>query len=187
MILHYIFALLSLQSYKTYSANISFKLKMNPDSTWLSKAPNIDFKKYRFILGSGSPTRRLILSQLGISFTVLKASIDEKSIGDRGCGELGARNLVLTIASSKAYSILKELRTSANIRNQLLLTADQVVVSGGRILEKPRDEYEFRSFLDGYYQQPCKTVGSIIITDVHSGTRVQVKFISYALCNCFNS
>jgi septum formation protein len=82
--------------------------------------------KMRFVLGSGSASRKAILSQAGYSFEVIKADIDESVIGDRSSASKAAE-LVLLLANAKADAILRKLPDS--LKGEILLTADQVSVS----------------------------------------------------------
>jgi len=67
------------------------------------------------ILGSGSFTRKLILTEMKIPFLLKVKSIDEKSIGDRRDGSYeGARELVLTLARAKADALVSSLTEFSN-------------------------------------------------------------------------
>ena len=109
------------------------------------------------ILGSGSATRKAILTELGLSFTVVKPDIDEKAIR-----RPKPADLVLALGRAKAEALLER----EELGDAWLLTCDQVVVWEGQILEKPADEAECRAFIDGYGRAPCGTVGSVVVTDV---------------------
>ena len=122
-----------------------------------------------FVLGSGSYTRKLILTNAGYTFSILKADIDERSLGNREDASR-ASELVLLLANAKADAILPNIPEA--YKTEILLTADQVVVHNNRILEKPKDRIEAQHFIDGYGRLPCSTVGSIVLTDIQSGKRV---------------
>ena len=103
--------------------------------------------KHTLILGSSSSSRRAILQNLGVPFSVVAAGIDEQAIR-RDTPEA----LVIALAHAKADAVLAKLRspsgavTADSARSPLLITADQVVVHDGRILEKPADAAQARSF-----------------------------------------
>ena len=122
-----------------------------------------------FVLGSGSYTRRLILTNAAYTFSVIKADIDEKALGDRTDASR-AKELVLLLAHAKADAVLPKVPLEH--QSEILLTADQVVVHEGRILEKPRNRLEAQQFIEGYGRSPCSTVGSIVLTDIATGRRV---------------
>lgn len=129
------------------------------------------------ILGSGSFTRKLILKEMGIDFTVIKRPIDEKSIGDRE--HQSARDLVLTLAKAKCDHLLSELKSGAckddlpsDLSSCLVLTGDQVVTLGDSILEKPNSKIQAKEFCMQYAMKAPSTVGSCVITHYPSGIQV---------------
>ena len=123
------------------------------------------------ILGSSSATRKLILTNAGYTFTVCKADIDERAIGDRTVGTLDkASELVLLLGNKKTDAILAKL--PADLKGRVLLCADQVITYKDTILEKPDSLEEARRFIKGYSKSACSTVGSIVLTDTSSGKRV---------------
>ncbi len=90
----------------------------------------------RFILGSASPRRLQLLSQIGV------VPDEVRSIGiaeDPAKGEL-PRDLARRLARSKATAI-------AVSGNELVLSADTVVALGRRVLGKPMDPAEADKFL----------------------------------------
>ncbi|GAB5355564.1 hypothetical protein AAMO2058_000216300 [Amorphochlora amoebiformis] len=120
----------------------------------------------KIILGSKSQTRQDILRELGFSFDIKPANIDEKAIR---CPD--PNQLVIKLGIAKAQAILPELKKQyAGLKGKvLLITGDQVVVHEGRILEKPESAEEARMFIRGYGRSPAETVGSVVVTDVMSG------------------
>ncbi|MEX2534081.1 MAG: Maf family protein [Trueperaceae bacterium] len=89
------------------------------------------------VLASGSPRRRELLLGLGLSFDVSVADIDESA----RAGEAPER-LVARLSAGKVESV------AADVPEALVIGADTVVVMGGTILGKPRDESENREFLE---------------------------------------
>uniref|UniRef100_A0A0D9VRJ5 Maf-like protein n=1 Tax=Leersia perrieri TaxID=77586 RepID=A0A0D9VRJ5_9ORYZ len=82
----------------------------------------------RLILGSSSASRRQILAEMGYSFTLLSADIDEKEIRKEKPEEL-----VVALAHAKADAIMEKLRNNGMMKEildsketTLLITADQV-------------------------------------------------------------
>lgn len=83
----------------------------------------------KFILGSSSPRRRELLKSYGIRFTVVSPHIDETpKEGERPI------DFVKRAARDKLKAIIKKKRPT---RDTVILTADTIVVIGGRILQKP--------------------------------------------------
>ena len=117
------------------------------------------------ILGSGSATRKAILDELGLTFEVCKPGIDEKAIRYDD-----PEQLVMALGKAKAAALLEGDQVGAFKQQEaLILTADQVVVCGDKILEKPESAEEARRFINGYISTPPRTVGSCVISDPLSG------------------
>ena len=90
----------------------------------------------RLILGSGSPRRRDLLAQLGVTADDIRPpDIDE----DPRKGEL-PRPYCVRLAREKAQAIPSE-------PDEVVLSADTTVALGRRILGKPSDEKEAAAFL----------------------------------------
>mmetsp|Transcript_3540 Transcript_3540/g.12734 ORF Transcript_3540/g.12734 Transcript_3540/m.12734 type:complete len:311 (-) Transcript_3540:32-964(-) len=117
-------------------------------------------------LGSGSRTRRELLGDMGYDFDICKADIDEKAIRREE-----PKELVSVLADAKATAVIEKMRQEDDITDGFLLTGDAVVVSQGRILEKPENEAEAREYIQGYSNSSCSVVGSILITDLKTGAR----------------
>ncbi|GJD08696.1 Maf-like protein DDB_G0281937 [Galdieria sulphuraria] len=119
------------------------------------------------ILSFCSPSRQALLKQWGYEFETESANIDEKSIRAET-----AEELVQKLAVAKSDAILARRTTQfENQKTTLLVTADQVVVHEGRILEKPKDANEAREFISGYSCSPAVTVGAIVVTNCQSYQR----------------
>jgi len=94
-------------------------------------------KDYNIILASGSPRRRELLKDTGISFTVTQVECDEVypvNLKNSAIAEL--------LAEAKANSYNGELGV-----NDILITADTIVWCRGMVLGKPRDYNEAFAFL----------------------------------------
>jgi septum formation protein len=132
------------------------------------------------LLGSGSFTRKLILSEMNIPFHKIVREIDERSLGDRS--KDAPRDLVLLLAKAKMDHLIDEIQagncsgdlpaglTSDN--EWVVLTGDQVVTHDGNILEKPHSVEQAKQFVEGYARSPCSTVGSCVLTHLPSGIQV---------------
>lgn len=101
------------------------------------------------LLGSASPRRAALLSQLGLPFSVRAADIDERVRGDEAPEQYVAR-----LAREKAAALADSSAT-------VVLTADTTVCVDGRILGKPIDADDARgmlSLLSGRDHQVCTGV-----------------------------
>lgn len=84
--------------------------------------------KWELILASGSPRRRELLSEAGLSFQIISPDIDELS-GDG----YSPRDLALTNARLKCMAVSEEKPES------MVIGADTVVTLSGKIYGKPID------------------------------------------------
>ena len=53
----------------------------------------------------------------------------------------------------------------------LLITADQVVLCNGEILEKPESPEQARRFLKGYAKYPAQPVNAVVVTNTETGAQ----------------
>jgi septum formation protein len=90
----------------------------------------------RLVLASGSPRRRDLLTQIGLTFDVLPANIDETQHADEAPADYVQR-----LALEKARTVVA-LHPHATV-----LAADTTVVLNGAVLNKPRDLHEAESML----------------------------------------
>jgi septum formation protein len=88
------------------------------------------------ILASASPRRKEILEKTGLQFTVDESSYEEKT--DSG---LKPRELARYLSREKAREVARRHM------NALIIAADTIVVSGGRLFGKPRSKQEAREML----------------------------------------
>lgn len=94
-------------------------------------------EQYKIILGSASPRRKKLLSEMGIKFTVKKTEESEQYPQ-----ELNNIDIAEFLAKQKANFISNELAG-----NFLLITADTIVVQKEKILHKPRNKHEAEKIL----------------------------------------
>lgn len=113
----------------------------------------------KLILGSQSPSRRVVLEQAGYTFDVLAPDIDEKAIRSDDY-----RELPQLIARAKAAALLGRISEPA-----ILVTADQVTVCNGQLREKPIDEAEARAFLHSYDRLPVQCNSAVAVTNTETG------------------
>jgi septum formation protein len=90
----------------------------------------------KLLLGSNSPRRNELLIQLGYTFTKVKIDCNEDFLSSLPIEEVAE---YLAKKKSLAYTSLSE--------NEILITADTVVISEGKILNKPKDREEARTML----------------------------------------
>lgn len=85
------------------------------------------------ILASASPRRRELLAGMGAEFEVVVSDADESGVSKDQEPSLYVQELSLIKAAATAKQVIKRKRA-------LVISADTIVVSEGRILGKPKDD-----------------------------------------------
>lgn len=120
----------------------------------------------KIILGSASPRRRELLSQIGLEFEVVISHKDE-------CYESTVpEEIVKELALMKAENAASELAGRGGLNDTVVIGADTIVVLDHRILGKPKDEkdaYQMLSDLQGRAHQVY--TGAAILDFGHDGKR----------------
>lgn len=116
---------------------------------------------FSIYLASSSPRRSELLGQIGVSFDLVKADIEEKP-------EMGesAQDYVLRLALQKAQAGFKN-----SSKDRPVLGADTIIVVDQRILEKPRDKrhaQEMLQLLSGRVHQVFTAVALVQGDDTKS-------------------
>ncbi len=114
-----------------------------------------NLKKYDVVLASGSPRRRELLAGLGIDFRVEVI----KGIEETYPSLLAIEHIpeYLSQLKSSAYSLTS---------NELLITADTVVVLDGKVIGKPGDEREACAMLRRLSGQRHTVITGVTIATV---------------------
>lgn len=131
--------------------------------------------KEHIILASASPRRRELLSSMGLEYRVVVSDADESAVSAEGVPpDIYVQELALIKAAAAAKQVMKD-------RRAVIISADTIVVNGGRILGKPEDAqeaFDMLSSLSGHghkvYTGCCvmrirdgKTVCRSVATDVY--------------------
>lgn len=97
-----------------------------------------NLNKYKILLASKSPRRRELLSQLRIPFNVITIGGIDESFPDT----IPAQEVPQYISSIKADAFQSRIQG-----NELVITADTMVVCDGRIMGKPKDTDDAKQML----------------------------------------
>ncbi len=130
-------------------------------------------------LASGSPRRRELLSQIGVPFTPVAASIDETPLDAEP-----ADAYVERLAREKAAAGLAVLRASGVERHLAVLGADTAVVLDGQILGKPQGQADALAMLAALSGREHDVLTAVAVTDgerclsVNVASRVSLRPIS---------
>ena len=110
-------------------------------------------KDKKIILGSASPRRQELLKSLGIDFEIRISNTDE--------------NYPLHLSPEKVTEFLavqkSENLSTALKANEILITADTIVVKGDRILNKPKDRLEAQEMLQFLSGDKHKVITSVCL------------------------
>jgi septum formation protein len=106
------------------------------------------------ILASASPRRKEILEKTGLQFTVDESSYEEQT--DPG---LKPHELAEFLSRGKAKDVARRHR------NALIIAADTIVVSRGRLFGKPRSEEEAREMLKALSGKSHSVITGFTILD----------------------
>lgn len=114
-----------------------------------------NLEKYNILLASNSPRRQELLAQMGIKFSVAaKQGIDESFPAD-----LPAESVPEFLAKKKAAAYISDLKD-----NDLLITADTVVVNDGKIIGKPHSADEARNMISSLVGKPHTVLTGVAVT-----------------------
>ena len=133
-------------------------------------------KDYHIILSSNSPRRKELLAGLDIDFEVHVI----KGIDESYPSNLPAMEIAEYIAVKKAEAYKEELHG-----NNLVITADTVVVAGDEILGKPKNMDDACAILEKLSGQTHKVVTGVCLTSANNQkhfsvvTEVTFKVLSY--------
>lgn len=128
-------------------------------------------KDYKILLASKSPRRRELLSELRIPFTIVNITgIDESYPKD-----LDAEEVPQYIANHKADAYVRNIKD-----NEVVITADTLVILGDKIMGKPHGHEEAVKMLKELSGKIHKVVSGVCIAGkdkrITFSTTTEVKF-----------
>lgn len=123
--------------------------------------------KFHVYLASGSPRRKEILTQIGVPFDVVSQTAEELS------GGLPPRRLAHENARRKARAAVLPagVGTSRGSLKDVVVGVDTIVVSGGRVLGKPRDVRESRAMIEALSGKTHEVISAIHLWIPGRGSR----------------
>jgi septum formation protein len=119
----------------------------------------MDSQVERLILASASPRRQQLLGQMGYAFTVEPAHIDEEAVRAASPAAL-ARRLALLKAREVA---------GRQTQPALVIGADTLVISKGRVLGKPSDREEAHAMLKRLSGSWHRVITGLALVEAPSG------------------
>ncbi|MBT2311785.1 Maf family protein [Pseudomonas fluorescens] len=124
-------------------------------------------------LASGSPRRRELLAQIGVSFTVVSADIDETPLDDETPSAYVER-----LARGKAEAGRRALAAGVD---GCVLGADTAVVLDGRILGKPLDQADAMAMLLSLSGRDHEVLSAVAVLD---GQRCESRVVRSRVSFC---
>ncbi|CAG0905999.1 unnamed protein product [Cyprideis torosa] len=112
-------------------------------------------KGRKLILGSKSPRRSQLLKELDIPFVQKVADIDESFPEDMAVAEVAEY-----IARQKAIALMDRLKA-----DDIILTADSVVICEGIIYGKPKDAEQAKAFISAIADNVHQVITGVCICD----------------------
>ena len=115
-------------------------------------------KKYNLILGSNSPRRKKIIEEMGFKVNVVPPNIDE-TIND----EISLENIPLFLANEKSKALKNLIK-----QNDILITADTIVIFENKILNKPKNKVDAIKTLSNLSSKTHKVITGVCIRTLKS-------------------
>tara|TARA_B100000579_G_scaffold426642_1_gene434144 strand:- start:543 stop:1124 length:582 start_codon:yes stop_codon:yes gene_type:complete len=112
-----------------------------------------NIKKYNIILGSNSPRRKKILEELGLKVKVIGSNIDESIIQNKNL-----EKVPIILAKKKAFALKNKIKS-----NDLLITADTIVLLKDKILTKPQNEEDAKRILSKISSKTHQVITGVCI------------------------
>ena len=112
-----------------------------------------NIKKYNIILGSNSPRRKKILEELGLKVKVIASNIDESIIQNKNL-----EKVPILLAKKKAFALKNKIKS-----NDLLITADTIVLLKDEILKKPKNEEDAKRILSKISSKTHQVITGVCI------------------------
>ena len=111
------------------------------------------FKNYNFILGSNSPRRKEILKEIGLDFSIYPSNIDENFNN-----EIELKDIPVFLAEKKANALKNKLK-----ENDILITADTIVIYKNELLSKPENSYQAKEMLEKLSGKSHKVITGVCL------------------------
>lgn len=113
----------------------------------------------RYILASASPRRRDMLTDMGLDFSVITADTDESSSVSNPTA------LAEELASRKGRAVVDKLsREGTLLDDDIIISADTIVVCDEEILGKPKDREDARRMIKKLKGRDHKVISGVALT-----------------------
>ena len=136
-------------------------------------------KNKKVVLGSGSPRRKELLSELGINFTVHKSEFPENLQKEGVEPKIYVEN---TCLGKFNYFLSHQKLENCDI----LITADSIVEFKNKILEKPKSKDECRQWFKEYSGNKVIAYTYMVVGIIESGKCIKKKQFLTTTYVCFD-
>ncbi|MBR3518451.1 MAG: septum formation protein Maf [Lachnospiraceae bacterium] len=134
----------------------------------------------KYILASGSPRRKEILTKMGLAYEVLVSEVSEEH------EDLAPEQIVLELSRRKAEAVAALLQNEQSDEDTCVIAADTLVAIDGEVLGKPvdrRESYDMIARISGREHQVYTGVTLIKLPEgktdsFYEGTDVYVKALT---------
>jgi septum formation protein len=116
----------------------------------------MDTKGHNIILGSGSPRRKELLSELGFNFEVDTRNTFEEVYSEDTPQEM----IPQVLSEGKSHGFHRDLT-----ENEILITSDTLVLCDGRVMGKPRDREDAADMLKALSGKSHKVITAVTMRD----------------------
>lgn len=117
--------------------------------------PLDNLERFRIVLASASPRRKELLSMLGVDFTVRPL----KGVDERYPSTLDAKDVPGFLARLKSDAAARSIAP-----DELVITADTVVIADGEVLGKPHDAADARRMLERLSGRTHTVITGVAVT-----------------------
>lgn len=114
-----------------------------------------NLKGYKLLLASASPRRKELLAMLGLEFDLCSGKDVDESYPE----DIETDEIAKFLAQKKADAYVKELAS-----DEIVITADTIVVNDGRVLGKPADEIEAKTMLKSLSGHKHRVITGVAVT-----------------------
>jgi len=121
-----------------------------------------NLRNYKIILASGSPRRKELLGDLDLDFIVRPVENADESYPKN----LPTDDIALFIAGKKADAATKSIAD-----DELIITADTIVVIGSQVLGKPKDPQGAKEMLRTLSGKTHKVITGVCLTTKNYSNR----------------
>ena len=110
-------------------------------------------EQYNIVLGSASPRRKELLSDIGLRFRILISNKEETF-----SSSLNEEEIAKFLAKQKSEFLSEKLK-----KNELLITADTIVYFNNKLLNKPKNKEEAFEMLNKLSENTHKVITGVCL------------------------